>query len=85
VYQPCHVCYYLIPPPFFSFSSQVRTNMANTITSIKRLIGTRFNDPAVQTELAGNNFKGVAMPDGETGMQVSVCFPTTFPFYSHPI
>ena len=65
---PCHVC--CAPFPIL-FSPQVRTNMANTITSIKRLIGTRFNDPAVQTELAGNNFKGVAMADGETGMQVS--------------
>jgi hypothetical protein len=44
--------------------------MANTITSIKRLVGTKFTDPAVQKELEGCNFKGVAMPDGETGVEV---------------
>ena len=44
--------------------------MANTITSIKRLVGTRFSDPSVQAELEGAGFVGVAMPDGETGLQV---------------
>jgi hypothetical protein len=44
--------------------------MANTITSIKRFIGTKFNEPSVQDELQSANFKAVEGPNGETSVEV---------------
>jgi hypothetical protein len=45
--------------------------MANTITDVKRYVGRRFNEPAVQAELeAFANFSYVAMENDELGVEV---------------
>jgi len=44
--------------------------MPNTITSIKRLIGTKFREEGVQAELATCNFTAVEGPNGETAVEV---------------
>lgn len=51
---------------------QVRTNMANTITAIKRIVGRKFNEEGVQAELENHAFfNAVQMPNGEVGVEVS--------------
>jgi len=51
---------------------QVRSNYANTVTQIKRLIGRKFSEPEVQHEIA--NFLGyrvVQLPDDEIGIELA--------------
>jgi heat shock protein 4 len=46
--------------------------MANTVTQIKRIVGRKFSEPGVQTELANfANFNAVEMPNGEVGVEVN--------------
>ena len=51
-------------------TSMVRTNMANTITHIKRFVGRKFSEAGVQEELRDVNFKAVAMDNDEIGVKV---------------
>ena len=46
--------------------------MSNTITNIKRFIGTKFSESGVQAELAHCNFSAVEGPGGETSVEVSI-------------
>lgn len=43
-------------------------NPKNTVTQLKRLLGKRFDDPAVQADIAKMPFKVLRAPDG--GVQV---------------
>ena len=51
-------------------SSMTRTNMANTITHIKRFIGRKFSEAGVQEDLKDVNFRAVAMDNDEIGVKV---------------
>lgn len=46
------------------------TNPRNTISQVKRLLGKRFNDPAVQSDLQSFPFKVTAGPNGECLVEV---------------
>jgi len=46
------------------------TNPANTISQIKRILGKRFDDPAVQADIGSFPFKVVAGPKGEALVEV---------------
>lgn len=50
--------------------NQMVTNMKNTVTSFKRLLGRKFNDPFVQQELQHLPFGVVERPDGGVGVRV---------------
>ena len=56
--------------------------MPNTITNIKRFIGTKFNESGVQAELAQCNFTAVEGPGGETAVEVRVPFSKLFSLFS---
>lgn len=51
--------------------NQQVTNMKNTVTNVKRLLGRKFDDPYVQHELKNIPTKVEAMPDGGIGFRVS--------------
>ncbi|KAJ8041593.1 97 kDa heat shock protein [Holothuria leucospilota] len=68
-------------PSVVSFSGQQRsqgveaksemvTNPQNTISQFKRLIGRKFNDPAIQEELSKFPYKVIEMDGGGIGIQV---------------
>jgi hypothetical protein len=44
--------------------------MANTITSLKRLVGRKYSEEGVQAELATCNFTAVALENDEIGVEV---------------
>jgi molecular chaperone DnaK (HSP70) len=51
--------------------SQLRTNMGNTITQVKRLLGRKFSDESVQEDLKTHlNYKIVQLPGDEIGVEV---------------
>ena len=50
---------------------QVRTNMDNTVTQIKRLLGRKFSEPGVQEEMKEHlNFQIVEQKDDDIGIEV---------------
>lgn len=51
--------------------NQQVTNMKNTVSGFKRLLGRKFNDPHVQRELSSIPTKVEAMPDGSIGFHVN--------------
>lgn len=51
--------------------NQQVTNMKNTVSGFKRLLGRNFNDPHVQRELNSIPTKVEAMPDGGIGFRVN--------------
>jgi heat shock protein 4 len=52
-------------------TTQVRTNMANTVNEIKRIIGRKFSEPSVQHDLQTLlNFKARALEHDEIGIDV---------------
>lgn len=53
------------------------TNPKNTISQFKRLIGRKFNDPAVQEELGKLPYKVIETDGGGIGIQVRQW--TTYP------
>ncbi|XP_077287191.1 heat shock protein 70Cb isoform X2 [Arctopsyche grandis] len=50
--------------------NQMVTNMKNTVTSFKRLLGRKYNDPYVQQELRHLPFRVEERPDGGVGVRV---------------
>lgn len=50
---------------------QARSNVANTISVMKLLVGRRFDDPDVQQELANAPFRSSRLPHGGVGIIVS--------------
>ncbi|XP_015608782.1 97 kDa heat shock protein isoform X2 [Cephus cinctus] len=50
--------------------NQMVTNMKNTISGFKRLLGRKYNDPYVQRELKSLPFKTSELPDGSIGIHV---------------
>jgi heat shock 70kDa protein 4 len=46
------------------------TNPANTVSQVKRILGKRFDDPAVQADIESFPFKCVAGPNGECMVEV---------------
>ena len=53
-------------------TTQIRTNMANTITNVKRLLGAKFAEPGIKAELETHaNLTAIEMPDGDIGFDVS--------------
>ena len=48
------------------------TNFKDTIGGLKRLIGRKFADPEVQTELSRSFFQAEALPDGTVGIACRV-------------
>ncbi|KAG7673591.1 hypothetical protein KSW81_006791 [Nannochloris sp. 'desiccata'] len=53
-----------------SAAGAMTTNPANTISQIKRILGKRFDDPAVQADIESFPFKCVAGPSGEAMVEV---------------
>ncbi|XP_065362261.1 heat shock 70 kDa protein 4 isoform X2 [Calliphora vicina] len=51
--------------------NQQVTNMKNTVSGFKRLLGRKFNDPHVQRELSSIPTKVEALPDGSIGFRVN--------------
>ncbi|KAL5293096.1 HSPA4L family protein [Megaselia abdita] len=51
--------------------NQQVTNMKNTITGFKRLLGRKFNDPQVQKELTSIPYKVEQQPDGGIGIKAN--------------
>lgn len=51
--------------------NQQVTNMKNTITGFKRLLGRKFNDPEVQKELKSIPYKVEQRPDGGIGIKAN--------------
>jgi hypothetical protein len=52
--------------------SQLRTNMANSVTQIKRIIGRKFSEPGVRAEMETHlNFNIVQLENDEIGIRVS--------------
>ena len=50
---------------------QVRTNMDNTVTQIKRLIGRKFSEPGVAEDIETHlNYKIRQLPNDEIGIEV---------------
>lgn len=47
------------------------TNMKNTVTGFKRLLGRKFDDPHVQAELAHFSFRTEKCSDGGVGVKVN--------------
>lgn len=53
-------------------TTQIRTNMANTIAQVKRLLGRKFSEPGVAAEFEHHlNFKAQPVGDDEIGIQVN--------------
>ncbi|XP_012261434.2 heat shock 70 kDa protein 4 isoform X2 [Athalia rosae] len=50
--------------------NQMVTNMKNTISGFKRLLGRKYNDPFVQRELRNLGYKTSQQPDGSIGIHV---------------
>ncbi|XP_046432561.1 heat shock 70 kDa protein 4 isoform X1 [Neodiprion fabricii] len=50
--------------------NQMVTNMKNTISGFKRLLGRKYNDPQVQRELRSLGYKISQQPDGSIGIHV---------------
>ncbi|XP_046748462.1 97 kDa heat shock protein isoform X2 [Diprion similis] len=50
--------------------NQMVTNMKNTISGFKRLLGRKYNDPHVQRELQSLGYKTSQQPDGSIGIHV---------------
>lgn len=58
--------------------SQLRTNMANTVTQVKRLLGRKFSDEVVQEDIKTHlNYKIVQLPGDEIGIEVAYCDTAT--------
>lgn len=58
----------------------MRTNMANTVTQIKRLIGRKYSEPGVQEEMKEHlNFNIVQTENDEIGIEVSSRDATRLP------
>eukprot|EP01025_Chloroclados_australasicus_P018284 TRINITY_DN1949_c0_g1_i7.p1 TRINITY_DN1949_c0_g1~~TRINITY_DN1949_c0_g1_i7.p1 ORF type:complete len:767 (-),score=149.43 TRINITY_DN1949_c0_g1_i7:4-2304(-) len=51
-------------------AARMTTNLKNTVTEIKRLLGKPFSDPQVQHEIARKAYKIVQGPDGSTLIEV---------------
>ncbi|XP_037807800.1 heat shock 70 kDa protein 4 isoform X1 [Lucilia sericata] len=51
--------------------NQQVTNLKNTVSGFKRLLGRKFNDPHVQRELSSIPTKVEALPDGSIGFRVN--------------
>lgn len=51
--------------------NQQVTNMKNTVSGFKRLLGRKFNDPHVQRELTSIPYKVEQRPDGGIGIRVN--------------
>lgn len=56
--------------PHLGAVGALATNPQNTVNQLKRLLGKRFNDPAVQRDLAGLPYKVVEGPRGEPLLEV---------------
>ena len=54
-----------------SVTWQARSNINNTISGMKLLVGRKFDSPQVQQELARQAFRAVRMPNGGVGVKVS--------------
>lgn len=51
-------------------STIMRSNLKNTIKSIKYLVGRQYDEPEVQEELSRQAFTSVKLPDGSIGVKV---------------
>lgn len=51
--------------------NQQVTNMKNTVSGFKQLLGRKFNDPHVQRELNSIPTKVTSLPDGSIGYHVN--------------
>lgn len=51
--------------------NQQVTNMKNTISNFKRMIGRKFNDPNVQQEMRQSPYRVEQRPDGGVGIRVN--------------
>lgn len=49
-------------------AAMARTNISNTISCMKLLVGRRFDDPEVQRELSKQTFKAAKLPGGGVGI-----------------
>jgi molecular chaperone DnaK (HSP70) len=59
--------------------SQLRTNMANTVTQVKRLLGRKFSDEVVQEDIKTHlNYKIVQLPGDEIGIEVCLFAAVSF-------
>ena len=55
-------------------TSQIRTNMDNTVTQVKRLLGRKFSEPGIAEELAVHlNYKLVQLKNDDIGIEVCAC------------
>jgi molecular chaperone DnaK (HSP70) len=55
-------------------ATQVRTNMANTVTQLKRILGRKLNEPGVQKEFEDHlHYKavGIGADGNDIGIKVS--------------
>lgn len=70
-----------LTPTYVAFNEKTRdlgvtaknkqiTNLKNTLTSFKRLIGRKFADPVIQQELQYIPYETCELPNGEVGIQV---------------
>lgn len=53
------------------FCSQARSNITNTITCMKLLVGRKFDDAEVQQEIAKQPYKCVKLPSGGVGISIT--------------
>jgi len=53
-----------------SGAAMARSNITNTISLMKLLVGRRFKDPDVQTELSKSPFKAVELSNGGVGISI---------------
>merc|ERR1712125_89296 len=51
-------------------SSQQTSNLTNTVSNFKRLLGRKYNDPDVKSELDNAFFKSVEIENGSIGIEV---------------
>jgi heat shock protein 4 len=65
-----HQSYQLLFLSIIFTAGAMTTNPANTISQIKRILGKRFDDPAVQADIESFPFKCVAGPNGEAMVEV---------------